>query len=169
MAPDVRVPYDLGMASANEKMALRFLPLPADVVEEARRTRRDRFGHDLKVHHGQEPCRVCLKISKNPEDFILLSYRPLPDRNPYAEVGPVFIHAHKCAPYDSPNEFPQDFRPRPLVLRAYDADGAIADATVAASGEAERAAIGLFSDTNVEEVHARHTSYTCFDFKIVRG
>ena len=147
---------------------LRFLPIPEDVASEARRTRTDRFGHAVKTYRGQEPCRVCLKICSEPEDFLLLSYQPLPDRNPYAEVGPIFIHERECTPHDSLDRFPEDFRSRALVLRAYDGNGAIVDATVAAPGEGEGTASKFLDDPNVEEVHVRHPSYTCFDFKIVR-
>jgi hypothetical protein len=168
MAKDFFTPYRERMTIATRTTALRFLPIPTDVADEARRTRRDRFGHELKLYRGQEPCRVCLKISESPEDFILLSYQPLPDRNPYAEIGPIFIHERECTPHDS-DAFPEDFRPRSLVLRAYDSNGAIVDATVTAPGEAERVSMEFFENADVEELHVRHTSYTCFDFKIVRG
>jgi len=46
-----------------------------------------------------------------------LSYQPLPDTNPYAEIGPIFIHAR----------------------------------------------------AEIAEVHVRHRSYTCYDFKVVRA
>jgi hypothetical protein len=157
------------MTDESAKRTLRIIHIPERVAAEARRTRTDAFGHHLKSYHGLEPCRVCLKISREPEDFLLLSYRPLPDRNPYAEVGPIFIHERECEPYGSPHEFPEDFRSRALVLRAYDGEGAIVDATVAAAGEGGRAAANFLDDPTVEEVHVRHTSYTCFDFKVVRG
>jgi hypothetical protein len=157
------------MTTETETTPLRFIPIPEDVAREARRTRTDRFGHAVKAYRSQEPCRVCLKISSEPEEFLLLSYRPLADRSPYAEVGPIFIHERECTPYDSPDRFPEDFRPRALVLRAYDGNGAIVAATVAAPGEGEATASRFLDDPSVEEVHVRHTTYTCFDFKITRG
>jgi hypothetical protein len=157
------------MTDESTKRTLRFIHIPEKVAEEARRTRIDAFGHHLKSYQGRESCRVCLNISREPEDFLLLSYRPLPDRNPYAEVGPIFIHERECTPYGSLDEFPEDFRSRALVLRAYDGDGEIVDATVAAAGEGERAAANFLDNPTVEEVHVRHPTYTCFDFKVVRG
>ena len=111
---------------------------------------------------------MCLRISKEPEEFLLISYQPLPDRNPYAEIGPIFIHARDCEPYATLDEFPQDFLQRQLVLRAYDRDGRIADAVVAEPGDGSNAAARFLSDDRIAEVHVRHTSYTCYDFKIVR-
>jgi len=147
---------------------LQFVPIPAEIAQNARRTRKDQFGHDLKVQKGRRACRVCLRMSKSSENFILLSYRPLPDRSPYAEVGPIFIHEHDCAAYSSLDTFPQDFAPRELVLRAYDGEGRIFNAAVAPPGEGQRVAAEFMSNPDVQEVHVRHTSYTCFDFKIVR-
>ncbi|HUA08850.1 MAG TPA: DUF1203 domain-containing protein [Candidatus Acidoferrales bacterium] len=149
-------------------IALAYLPLPAEIAGEARRTLRDRFGHDLRVERNQAPCRSCLRIANEPEDLILLSYQPLPDRNPYAEIGPIFIHARACEPYAAA-EFPSDFRVRELIVRAYDRDGRIADALVAAPGEAEAACAAFLSRDEIAEVHVRHRSYTCYDFKVVRG
>jgi hypothetical protein len=147
--------------------SMKYTPIPQDVAEQARRTLRDGFGHRLHVERNQAPCRSCLRISKEPEELILLSYQPLPDTNPYAEVGPVFIHAHACMPYNA-REFPADFLERELVVRAYNREGRIADAVVAAPGKAEEAATAFLADVRIAEVHVRHTSYTCYDFKVTR-
>ncbi len=130
---------------------------------------RDRFGHRLHVTKEQGPCRVCLRISNEPEDLILLSYQPLADTGPYAEVGPIFIHAHACEPYSDVESFPADFEQRSLVLRAYDYAGRIYDADVTAPGHARERAEAFLSNADVAQVHVRHTSYTCFDFKILRA
>jgi hypothetical protein len=148
---------------------LRYIPIPEEIAEEARETLRDRFGHKLSAIREVGPCRVCLRIPRTPEDLILLSYRPLPDTGPYAEIGPIFIHADRCTPYHEVEEFPKDFAPRRLVLRAYDSEGRIADASVTEPGEAERKAAEFLSNATIAEVHVRHESYTCYDFKIVRA
>ena len=148
--------------------ALRYLPIPPDVADEARRTLRDRFGHQLRVVKENGPCRVCLRIAPGLEDFILLAYRPLADTGPYAEIGPIFIHARECTPYAEVDTFPADFAARRLVLRAYDRNGNIAGATVAQPGHAPQIAADYLLDEAIAEVHVRHESYTCFDFKIVR-
>jgi len=148
-------------------MNMKYTPIPQEVAEQARRTLRDEFGHQLRVERNQGPCRICLGSSKEPEDLILLSYQPLADTNPYAEIGPIFIHPHTCARYDS-REFPADFLDRELVVRAYDADGRIADAAVAAPGEAEAVSAAFLTNRDVAEVHVRSRSYTCFLFKVER-
>lgn len=157
-----------GAVQANVS-TLRYLPVPETIALEARRTRKDRFGHDLRVTTTEAPCRVCLRISRRPERLILLSYQPLPDSGPYAEIGPIFVHARRCQPYADFESFPQHFVGRRLVLRAYGHQGQIVDALVAEAGTAPQCAAGLLSDDAVAEVHVRHESYTCYDFKIVRS
>jgi len=147
--------------------ALRYLAIPPAVADEARETLRDRFGHRLEVVREKAPCRVCLRIPAAPEELILLSYQPLADIGPYAEIGPIFVHADRCAPYARIEQFPADFAGRRLVLRAYNRDGRIVDALVAQPGEAPLRAAELLGRDAVAEVHVRHESYTCFDFKIV--
>lgn len=146
---------------------MKYTPIPQAIAEQARQTLRDDFGHQLRVERNHGPCRLCLGFSKEPEDLILLSYRPLVDTNPYAEVGPVFIHPYPCTPYRAA-AFPPDFLDRELVVRAYDEDGRISDATVAAPGEAQAASAAFLADDRVAEVHVRSRSYTCFLFKVER-
>jgi hypothetical protein len=157
------------MSSATPTTTLQFLAIPQSLADEARRTLTDRFGHRLHVTKAQGPCRLCLRVPKAPEDLILLSYQPLPDTGPYAEVGPIYIHAKGCEPYADSQTFPADFAGRRLVLRAYGHNGDIVDAVVTEPGEAERAAAAFLRDESIAEVHVRHASYTCFDFKIVRA
>ena len=156
------------MTTETAAARLRYLPIPEEIAGEARRTLRDRFGHQLRVVKERGPCRLCLRISPNDEDHILLSYQPLPDTGPYAEIGPIFVHAGDCTPYASIDQFPGDFISRRLVLRAYGKDGGIVDATIADPGRAPAIAAAFLDDDDVSEVHVRHESYTCFDFKIVR-
>ncbi|HTX56568.1 MAG TPA: DUF1203 domain-containing protein [Candidatus Acidoferrales bacterium] len=105
------------MDTSTVALSLAYLPIPDELAVRARTTLRDDFGHRLHVEWNQAPCRSCLRISRAPQELILLSYQPLPDTNPYAEIGPIFIHAR----------------------------------------------------VEIAEVHVRHRSYTCYDFKVVRA
>lgn len=99
----------------------------------------------------------------------MLSYQPSKGTGPYAEIGPIFIHAEQCEPYSQLERFPEDFSDRSLVVRAYAYDGRIVDAAVVDPGGAPARAAQFLSDSSIEEVHVRHVSYTCYDFKIVRA
>jgi hypothetical protein len=148
---------------------MHYLPIPEQIATEARSTLRDRFGHRLYATQEKAPCRLCLRIPSAPQELILISYQPPADRGPYAEVGPIFIHAADCRPYPDIETFPADFIPRRLILRAYGPAGQIVDAAIAEPGTAPERAAAFFADDRIEEIHVRHESYTCFDFKIVRG
>ena len=160
---------DDGTPASEVSIALHFLPIPLEIAQEARRIRRDRFGHRLAVTRTVAPCRLCLRIPNEPEELILLSYQPLPDTGPYAEVGPIFVHARSCRPYETIEKFPGDFETRPLVVRAYGHEGQIVDAAVTEPGGAQARAAAYLADDAIAEVHVRHVSYTCYDFKIVRA
>ena len=34
------------------------------------------------------------------DDYLLLAHRPLPDTQPYAKFGPIFIHSKDCQHFD---------------------------------------------------------------------
>lgn len=133
---------------------------------------RDDFGHKLRVEtiEGTAPCRHCLRIAQPDERMILLSYRPFAaDIGPYSEVGPIFIHAHECERYPETSEIPPDFTGRDLVIRAYDHRHSICGAVVARAGTVLDRAAELLAGPDAAYVHARHTTYTCFDFQIERS
>ena len=43
------------------------------------------------------PCRHCLRFIPEGEEMLILSHRPFPSAQPYAETGPVFLCAEECA------------------------------------------------------------------------
>ena len=123
------------------------------------------------------PLRCCWRSVRPGDRIALVSYAPLrrwagltgADPGAYDEIGPIFIHARECRPYAETESFPADFAERRLVLRAYGHTGEIVDAIVAPPGTASDCAARFFEDERVAEIHVRHESYTCFDFKIVRA
>jgi hypothetical protein len=150
--------------------ALRFLPIDDEIVDGIRAALRDAHGNGLQVRISDDPapCRSCLRIAPAGTRLILFAHRPFTTNGPYAEIGPVFIHADRCAPYREPQRFPADFRGRTLVFRAYDADGEIHDATLAAGAAAEETLQQLFADPAVTAVHVRNPAWGCFDFAVAR-
>jgi len=130
----------------------------------------DDFGNKLKVSENTtagNPCRHCVRLTLPGERMILLAYRPFDTGGPYAEIGPVFVHAEACEPYDR-REFPADYLVRPLTLRAYDAAGSIVEAEVAPPHGSSLALERLFGIDRVEFVHARNPSWGCYHFRIDR-
>ncbi len=42
------------------------------------------------------PCRHCLRDVPAGEPFLILAHRPFTEAQPYAETGPIFLHAEPC-------------------------------------------------------------------------
>jgi hypothetical protein len=149
-----------------------YLPVDDMTVRAVRETLRDAHGNALRVQESDSdtaPCRSCLRVTPRGTRLILFAHRPFETEGPYAEIGPVFVHAEACEPYRARSVFPPDFRARPLVFRAYDAAGAIHGATLAYGKEAERTLARQFADVAVARVHVRNPAWGCFDFAVERA
>ena len=148
------------------------MPVPAR-LDHIRHTGTDDGGnqHLRKVTAaGGEPIRCCLHIANTGEELLLIAYRPF-DRpeGPYAEIGPVFVHAERCDGYQTIAQYPDQFRDRQQVFRCYDAAGNIVGGRlVGATDEPEEVIVELFSDSGVETIHARNVIYGCYMLEIAR-
>jgi hypothetical protein len=84
-------------------------------------------------------------------------------------VWQVFIHAEACEGYTTPDHYPDGFRHRRQLLRAYTADGRIADATIAEHGnEAEQMCAAFFARPDIAYMHSRNVLYGCYMYTIRR-
>lgn len=154
------------------KHAMYVRALPTDVAEQIRATMVDDFGNRLTVVESPEggaPCRHCLRVSTDGERLILFAHRPFDGDGPYAEVGPVFIHADACARYAATTIFPPAFAERTLTLRAYDDRGLIASAEVAPPGARDDVLARMFENERVRFVHVRNPAWGCYDFAVERS
>ena len=116
------------------------------------------------VASGGERLRCCLRDAAADERLLLVSYRPpLPAPSPYAETGPVFVHAEPCEGPERLDRFPVSWEGRPQVLRAYDERGCIHPATrVHEHGPTHDAIGAMLAEPGVVEVHTRNVAYGCF-------
>jgi hypothetical protein len=156
--------------------ALSYVALPTALVQQVRATMRDETGNALSAWVSDEdgnPCRHCLRLTKAGERLILFTHRPFETPGPYAESGPVFVHADPCERYDPQGGIPRDFLDRSLTLRSYGSTDrgalSIVDAVVAAPGDAEGALGHLFADERVQFVHVRNPAWGCYDFRVERS
>ena len=153
--------------------ALRADAIPGTELERIRGRGTDDFGNPLVVsvvdEAGGTPLRCCLREAVLGERVALIAYQPSKIGGPYAEVGPVFIHAEACDGYTAPDRYPDGFRQRKQLLRAYDARGAIVDAIIARDGdEAESVVAAFFSRPEIAYIHSRNVLYGCYMFTIRR-
>jgi hypothetical protein len=84
----------------------------------------------------------------------------------YAESGPVFLHADPCAGPDRPG-YPDEFRRRTQVFRAYSADGRIVGGRVVRpEDDQEAVAEELLAEADVAYLHSRNVVHGCYMFAI---
>lgn len=122
----------------------------------------------LTASGSGEPLRCCLRYADRGEAIMLISYAHLPGPSVWREVGPVYVHAERCAGYDSASGFPQDFARGPFLLRTYDRRGSLdyAHLTLVPDGaDVEQAVRALLAEPGVGSVHVRAVLSQCFLFE----
>ena len=148
--------------------------IPAGTLHHIRAAGQDDFGNELVPavsEAGGAPMRCCLKPSEPGDRVCLIAYRPFTRPGPYAESGPVFIHAGACAGYPDASSYPAGYRDWPtMVFRPYHYDGTIAyDAIQMGDGATAEALIAaMFADPGIEFIHTRNVYAGCFMFGISR-
>src|SRR3546814_18912370 len=88
--------------------------------------------------------------------MLVLAHRPFPAPQPYAELGPLFLHAEVCQRYDAAAGVPAMFLRREAIpLRGYGADDRIVHGTgtVIATAEIETVDRPLFHSDDVSSIH----------------
>lgn len=146
--------------------------LPPERLETIRQTGCDDGGNNGLRHltaEGGEPLRCCLRIAEANEVLVLIAYRPFERPGPYAETGPVFIHAEKCEGYNRPERYPADFRDWQQVFRCYNSGGDIVGGRLTRAGDSPEEVISeLFVDPAVGRIHTRNVIYGCYMLEIRR-
>jgi hypothetical protein len=118
--------------------------------------------------HGGAPLRCCLRDSRPGERIALVAATPEGPRGAYRETGPVFLHAEGCTGPDGTG-YPEDWRRRAQVFRAYDDGGAIVGGEVVPAGAAqEEVATRLLSDPAVAFLQTRNVVHGCYVLTIRR-
>lgn len=131
-----------------------------------------RVGADARIQVDEEggaPLRCCLRDSRQGERIALVAVTPDGPLGAYRETGPVFVHADGCpGPQDS--GYPEDWRRRTQVFRAYDSTGSIVGGTVVPPGQGqEEAARELLRDPSVAFLQTRNVVFGCYMLTIRRG
>jgi hypothetical protein len=118
------------------------------------------------------PCRHCLRLVEKDEPYLTLAYRPFPEPQPYAEVGPVFIHAEACEAYANHKLLPErEHVGTDRILRGYGKDNRMVYGTgiVVKNDEIEEKAEAILARDDVAYVHMRSATNNCFTLRIDRA
>lgn len=156
-------------------MPLRYSGMPSYLAAAYRAGAPDANGQvpERRVSDGDGvPCRHCLGNVEAGEDYLILAYRPFPGPQPYAELGPVFIHAEACPAYDPARGLPaRESEGSGRILRGYGADDRIVYGTgiVVGNGEIEDRAAAILGRPDVAYVHMRSAANNCFTLRIDRA
>jgi len=148
----------------------RIVPLSTEIVDAARRAvEAGASDHSVVTADTPRgyPCRHCLRWAQPGEHLILFPFAAIAPGRPYAESGPIFVHAESCACYAATLQFPMEFR-EGRVIRAYNSQNDMIDACVA-NGEGPEAIIERFLQRpETAFVHVRSASHGCYTMEVKR-
>jgi hypothetical protein len=153
-------------------MSIRFVALDTELVMRLQNGSVDANGHKPERHislGGMMPCRHCLADIKAGEPYLILAHRPFPGPQPYAEQGPIFLHADSCQRHPESADAPRMFLEREAYLiRGYGADDRIVygSGKIVASAGMAKAACETFGDPRIKYVHVRSASNNCYQCRI---
>jgi hypothetical protein len=115
------------------------------------------------------PCRVSLTDRDIGEAVLLLNHVSHDVANPYRASHAIFVTEGAEEPAEHVDEVPPVFERRVLSLRGFDKDGMMAEAVLTHPGEADARIRKLFSNPEVETIHAHNATRGCFSAKIERA
>lgn len=147
--------------------------LPSEEVDAIRGGAADANGQPALTRIAEgvaNPCRHCLDLIAEGDEKLVLAYRPFAAPQPYAEIGPIFLHKAACARYDA-DALPGWFAfMDPAIIRGYGSDDWIRYDTgeVVAGPELAAACRQILADPTVAYVHIR-SKFNCFQCRVDRG
>lgn len=152
--------------------AVHFIPMPSAEAAAYREGAPDAYGlaPEQRISPGGYPCRHCLRPIASGEPYLTLAYRPFPTLQPYAETGPIFLHAEACPRYEAAEVLPPMLESPDYIVRGYGHDDRIfygSGGVVETQGITERAG-ELFSNPEIAYLHVRSARNNCYQCRIDR-
>jgi hypothetical protein len=155
-------------------MSPKFKALPTASVRALQSGGPDAYGQspEQRISDGDGvPCRHCLRNVAAGESYLVLAYRPFPELQPYAETGPIFLHAEECVRAEESESMPELFgKTADYIVRGYGADDRIVYGTgaVVPTREIPTRAEALLSRADVAYLHMRSSRNNCYQCRIDR-
>jgi Protein of unknown function (DUF1203) len=163
------------MINVKGAIMIKYLAMPTDIVRKFQSGAVDAYGlpPERAVSDGDGvPCRHCLKDVEKGEAYLILAYRPLPELQPYAETGPIFLHAKECSRANEMNETPAMLALRKShLIKGYSASDRIVYGTgkIVPSADLDAEAKHILNRDDVAYVHVRSSVNNCYTCRIERG
>jgi hypothetical protein len=153
-------------------MMFRAVAVDSSFARDVRGSRRDAFGGEAELWRAADryPCRHCLDEARMDSDMLLLSFKPLELKTPYAGRGPIFLCAEPCPAYSARDAVPEIVATRRVNLRAYDPSGKMLYrySRLAEGSEVRRHIEELLAEETVAEIHAHTALHGCYLCRFVR-
>jgi len=155
--------------------AIRFVALPTELVIVLQANGLDANGQTperaLSIGGDGVPCRHCLGLVAADDAYLILAHRPFSTIQPYAECGPIFLHAESCQRYAAPAELPPMLQSAHYLLRGYSAAERILYGTgqIVSTAQLAQRAQDLFTREDVAYIHVRSATNNCFQCRIERA
>ena len=114
------------------------------------------------------PCRHCLAMIDKGEPFLIAAHRPFPAPQPYAEVGPIFLHAEDCPRGGGTTSIPAFLDSPRYIIRGYGKDDRIVYGTgrIVETRDIPAEAHAMFEGAAVRYIHVRSATNNCFHCRI---
>jgi Protein of unknown function (DUF1203) len=154
-------------------MAIHFIALETGLVTSWRNGAPDANGLPAELNIAESdgyPCRHCLKLIPKGATYLTVGHRPFPSLQPYAEVGPLFVHAADCQRGGGDAKIPAFLDSALYLVRGYGADDRIVPGTgtIEPTDGIPTAAETKFEDPAVRYLHVRSASNNCYHCRIDR-
>jgi hypothetical protein len=157
------------------QMKTRFVALPTEQARALQAGGADAYGMTPERHTSDGdgvPCRHCLQNVRAGEDYLILAYRPFPELQPYAETGPIFLHARECERAPETDLMPEMYKSTAEhIVRGYSRDHRIiygTGAVVPTHKICERAH-ELLQRPEIAYLHMRSAKNNCYACRIERA
>lgn len=155
-------------------MQIQFKALPTEAVRALQHGGSDAYGlkPERRISEGDgTPCRHCLRNVEAGHAYLILAYRPFPALQPYAETGPIFLHADECERAVEAETPPAMLVSPDYIVRGYGADDRIVygSGAVTPTNAIAARAQALFERDDIAYVHVRSARNNCYQCRIERA
>lgn len=115
------------------------------------------------------PCRVSLEDAEPGETVLLVHHEHQPADTPYRASHAVYVREGAVEARPAAGEVPAVLRRRLLSVRAFDAEGMMADADVVEGAALEPAVARMFARPNVAYLHLHNAKPGCYAARVDRA
>lgn len=162
------------MSQTSPTSHVRFVAMPEEDAQALWAGGLDAYGQKPQTMTSDgpgHPCRHCLRNIEAGERLYVLAYRPFPEMQPYAETGPVFLHAEPCGVYEAEEILPAILSSPDYIVRGYSQENRIVygSGAVTPTDAIPARASELLARPEIAYIHVRSARNNCYQCRIERG